>query len=108
MKYYEGPWKVYDVSEAYKSFGVFEVRAYSDWEDGEKEIATVWINDYDLNEMLASLHAISKVPEMLSLLDAAKSRLQQLGDQDVVKEIEGLLTLLECNNKMDIHRDDSE
>lgn len=92
-KYFsKGKWSVYDVSQAYKAFNVFEIRGYSEILEEESEIVTLWANDIHYEEQFANLALISKSVEMFEMLEVCLKQFKEEGNEIMVKRIEKLLT----------------
>ncbi|HHT7180730.1 TPA: hypothetical protein ACTZ5A_005454 [Bacillus cereus] len=91
-KYFsKGKWGIYDVSQAYKAFNVFEIRGHSEILEEESEILTLWDNDVHSEEQLANLALISKSVEMFEMLEACLKQFKEEGNEIMVKRIEKLL-----------------
>ncbi|EJR52230.1 hypothetical protein IIK_00772 [Bacillus cereus VD102] len=92
-KYFsKGKWDIYDVSQAYKAFNVFEIRGYSEILEEESEIVTLWANDVHYEEQVANLALISKSVEMFEMLEICLKQFKEEGNEIMVKRIEKLLT----------------
>ncbi|MES9706811.1 hypothetical protein ABWK26_29045 [Bacillus toyonensis] len=87
-----GKWRIYDVSQEYEAFNVFEIRGYSEILEEESEILTLWANDVHYEEQLANLVLVSKSVEMFEMLEVCLKQFKEEGNEIMVKRIEKLLT----------------
>jgi len=87
----QAPWMVFDISKETNSFGHLEIRAYSDTFEEDKGIATVWLDDDDIEEMRANLVLMVKAPEMFELLIKSYEQFKDAGNKIMAKSIQDLL-----------------
>lgn len=86
--YYDNKWHIKDISEEQNTFGWLTLNVYSDIMEDEVQIASILVNDIDMDEKLETFNVISKANEMYKLLEECYSKLE---DNMLKNKIKNLL-----------------
>lgn len=99
-------WTAFDISDEMNNSGLVELRSYSEILDEEREIATVVMNDIDIDEKRADLALMLKAPEMFRLLKSSYEQFSKSGNTIMANKIEKLLTDI-CEKNIKIYSNEA-